>query len=348
MFKRILSALLILWILMNASGCYTPPMEENAYQDRPIINKEEEEPTDPKPVPQEPSIKEEEPVPEAPKEENKDEPANTPAPLPYASTATPTAADLVETDDYFLHNSEETLKIMSYNVSRRTPGGRSGGIFALIEKYQPDVVALQEITPAWVEAFHNHYSNYKLTVAYNTAQQTEGLAYLYNTDRLVLSLQEHCWISATPHKESPHRGNYRVYQICHWARFQRFTDGKRFEIYNSKFPDDEKLWERTSYYTNSTIDNIDLTLPAFFCFNTEGIPFDGKDLHDGYEARLTVGSEDERYKATYRECKALPTDFIFHYERDARAITYTVDQSTFDEVTPSDHYPVITQYQLLR
>ncbi|MBQ7095898.1 MAG: endonuclease/exonuclease/phosphatase family protein [Clostridia bacterium] len=81
---------------------------------------------------------------------------------------------------------------------------RSEGLIALIEKYQPDVMGVQEYTPGWhlmMEPFYEE-SSYEIAMQYRSSASQEATGIIYNADRLELLYEEYFWLSDTPHEES--------------------------------------------------------------------------------------------------------------------------------------------------
>ena len=105
---------------------------------------------------------------------------------------------------------EMNLTVMTQNVRLDSQPGevdvlyRSEALVELIEKYQPDIIGLQEFTPLWEFMMEDYIaeSRYEIELEYRCGWAPEATAILYNAERLELLKTEHFWLSDTPKEES--------------------------------------------------------------------------------------------------------------------------------------------------
>ena len=81
---------------------------------------------------------------------------------------------------------------------------RSEGLIALIEKYQPDVMGVQEYTPGWHLMMESFYEEgpYEIAMQYRSTSDQEATGIIYNAQRLERLYEEYFWLSDTPQEES--------------------------------------------------------------------------------------------------------------------------------------------------
>lgn len=124
------------------------------------------------------------------------------------------------------------VRIMSYNIlspqfnSKEPVAGREAGLIAVLDKYKPDVVGLQECHADWHTAIERDIvskGKYKFACKYTPDGTTvTQITYLYNSETVRLVEQEVQWISSNV--------NYRGWS---WAKFELLSDGAQFMVTNT-------------------------------------------------------------------------------------------------------------------
>ena len=124
------------------------------------------------------------------------------------------------------------VRIMSYNIlspqfnSREPVAGREAGLIAVLDKYEPDVVGLQECHADWHAAIERDIvskGKYKFACKYTPDGTTvTQITFLYNTETVKLVEQEVKWIATDV--------NYRGWS---WAKFELLSDGAQFMVTNT-------------------------------------------------------------------------------------------------------------------
>ncbi len=260
--------------------------------------------------------------------------------------------------------TEANLKIMSYNIRYTDdPNGhsiadRAPRVDTVIKNHAPDLVAMQEVVPAWTAHFEEKWkdSNYAFTYRYRSNKNPEGLAFLYNTDTLEMIKEDFFWLSDTPNKESKSYDS-SLPRICHWAEFKHKATGSRFMYYNLHLGGTEEAnigsynqvmreFEKNKKIACFTGGDLNMTPGASYNLFS--------DILD--EARALVGKTPEvnwaSFGAGYPDAPRVPNghgnpiDIIYHQEEFAEAVSYQIDRPYFDGKAASDHYPVITTYIL--
>lgn len=142
---------------------------------------------------------------------------------------------------------DNIVKIMSYNLRNADdPDGRAiheraARFKVVMNTYRPDVLALQEITPAWVDRLTDDYSetaygDYQLHYAYRAASSKEATPVMWNTN--VLEATDHgvFWLSDTPDTESlASNWGAELYRITTWVKLKVKATGKVFLFMSTRF-----------------------------------------------------------------------------------------------------------------
>lgn len=147
--------------------------------------------------------------------------------LVVGSGCAPKGAELtVMTQNVRHSNSSEDVDVLY----------RSEGLIALIEKYQPDVMGVQEYTPGWhlmMESFFED-SPYEIAMQYRSSADQEATGIIYNTDRLELLYEEYFWLSDTP-KESSVSWDDQFARIVTRCDFKDKKSGVEFTHLNTHY-----------------------------------------------------------------------------------------------------------------
>lgn len=124
------------------------------------------------------------------------------------------------------------VRIMSYNIlspqfnSREPVAGREAGLIAVLEKYSPDVVGLQECHADWHAAIERDIvskGKYKFACKYTPDGTTvTQITFLYNTETVKLIEEQTKWIATGT--------NYRGWS---WAKLELLSDGSQFMVTNT-------------------------------------------------------------------------------------------------------------------
>lgn len=136
---------------------------------------------------------------------------------------------------------EIEISIMSQNVRLSGQPGevdalyRSEGLIEVIEKYQPDVLGVQEYTPLWEFVMEDFIAetDYEIELKYRQADD-EATAIIYNAKRLELLYAEHFWLSDTPEEESLSYDD-TLPRICTRCDFKDKETGVEFTHINTHF-----------------------------------------------------------------------------------------------------------------
>lgn len=221
----------------------------------------------------------------------------------------------------------------------------------LIDKYQPDVIGMQEA--------HLHQIKYlkKQLPAYlwfgvgraDGKEKDEFNPLFYRKDKLVLVESGTFWLSETPEKVS-RSWDSGYDRICTWALFENKLSKARFYVFNTHFDSKGKDSRvMSAKLINEKIETTAGDKPVYvlgdFNFLPESIPYkeiSSKTLTDSraiseLEPAGPEGTYNSfRYGATHKQ----RIDFVFVNEK-VKVKKYEVIDYSKDGVYPSDHFPVL-------
>ncbi len=131
------------------------------------------------------------------------------------------------------------LKILDYNIRFKGDGenkmidDRAPRLEALIRKYDPDIIGLQEATPQWIQYLEDHlYDTYRMRFLYRNENSREATPILWKKDKFNTCREGHFWLSDFPEVSTKSYGTGH-YRICNWIRFQVKESGEEFFFVNT-------------------------------------------------------------------------------------------------------------------
>ncbi len=144
------------------------------------------------------------------------------------------------------YDAANHLKVIDYNIRCNDDGlnsttgssndieDRAPRLFALLEKYDPDLIGFQEAVPEWIEYIekgiggHDALVNkYEMRYVYRAATSKECTPILWKRDKFELIDEGTYWLSETPDVESVYN-NSKYYRIATWAKLKIKATGKEF------------------------------------------------------------------------------------------------------------------------
>ncbi len=131
------------------------------------------------------------------------------------------------------------LKILDYNIrccddgEGRMIADRAPRLEAIVRKYEPDVIGLQEAPRRWINEIEDRlYKDYKIRYLYRAPNDRESTPILWKRDRFLMAGEGHFWFSDTPDCPSKMEGA-RHCRICNWVRLKIKETGEQFIFANS-------------------------------------------------------------------------------------------------------------------
>ncbi len=137
---------------------------------------------------------------------------------------------------------EDNLSIMSFNIRFSNPNdnensweNRKNEVVALIEKYQPDVLGIQEGLDNQVEFINSNIANYNnIGEGRDGKNKGEFSSIFYDSTNLKLINQKTFWLSETPNIISI-GWDAALNRVCTYGEFTTKTDKDTIHVFNTHF-----------------------------------------------------------------------------------------------------------------
>jgi endonuclease/exonuclease/phosphatase family metal-dependent hydrolase len=263
-----------------------------------------------------------------------------------------------------VYTSSDTLKIMSWNIRILTKAdtgliywnNRKNEVAALIRRYQPDILGVQEIRNMRQQKdLLQRLSDYA-SISYgrdnNRGSRGERLAILYNKKRFSHSENGFFFLSATPEKVSA--GWDAVYnRICVWCKLTDNATNKTFYVFNTHFDHVGKIArEKSAKLITEKINEIAGNFPVVLTGDFNATPAD-KNFYSNLKKTFIDSRESSRNEpvgttGTFNGWNFSKSDFSesvridYIFVNKMRVLNYsTINDKTNAGIYPSDHFPVI-------
>jgi endonuclease/exonuclease/phosphatase family metal-dependent hydrolase len=259
----------------------------------------------------------------------------------------------------------QSVKVMTYNIRLDFSGdginqwsNRKTKVFDLIQKYDPDIFGLQEVTPNQMVDFAANLEEYKSIGVGRDDGKNKGefSALFYKSEKFELLNQNTFWLLETPEVPGSKSWDAAITRIATWGRFRDKKSSKEFIVTNTHFDHIGKEARLHSAELIKKSKPLSLALPQivigdFNCTRDEPpysvmINPSGVQLFDAFDA------EPESPPGTYcgfevngMVCKAI--DYIF-YSAHWKPKKYQVIKDNDDTFYPSDHLPVLVKLKVLK
>ena len=138
----------------------------------------------------------------------------------------------------------QPLKVMTYNIRLdHTVDGvnqwpkRSEKVYALIRKYNPDILGVQEALHHQLQDILKNLPEYTSVGVGRDDGKTKGeySAILFKKDRFAVQQQNTFWLSETPDVAGSKSWDAAITRIATWAALRDLHDKKEFIIVNTHF-----------------------------------------------------------------------------------------------------------------
>ncbi len=131
------------------------------------------------------------------------------------------------------------IKVLDYNIRCANDGenkmiaDRAPRLEAVIRKYDPDVIGLQEATTLWINYLDDHlYDTYKMRYLFRNENSREATPILWKRDKFTLVREGHFWLSDMPEVSTKSFGT-KHYRICNFVRLKVNETGEEFLFINT-------------------------------------------------------------------------------------------------------------------
>ena len=257
-----------------------------------------------------------------------------------------------------------TLDVMSYNIrcsACESPDHinhwkkRKFLVGHIIKTHNPDIIGLQEAEIPQVEDLVEMLDDYSwIGVGREDGKEKgETTAILFRHGRFTLQGQQTLWLSQTPSQAS--RGWDAQYRRT--LTIAKLTDAitkKPLFVFNTHFDNEGEISRQESAkMLLAEITKLDpqanLVVTGDFNFkaNAKGYETITQSLADAEKISTTTPTGGNKTYSGFGEDNEADKkiDFIF-LRKDAKVISHTINTTLYNNLYPSDHYPVIVRLDL--
>lgn len=255
----------------------------------------------------------------------------------------------------------QSVKVMTYNIRYDNPGDgpnqwtkRKEKVFSLIEKYDPDIIGVQEALHHQLEDIRKALKQYKYFGAGRDdgKQKGEYSAIFVRKDRFKILSDETFWLSLTPRVPGSKDWDAAITRVVTWGKLQDKKSGQAFYMVNTHFDHRGKESRKHSAeILKDTVAVMARTLPVIitgdFNFTREQAPY--QVMMDSGLVRLIDPAPSQApgtscgFEMGTRPCNGI--DYIFHTPQ-WQSKDFHVIQDNDGKYYPSDHLPVMVTLSL--
>ena len=218
----------------------------------------------------------------------------------------------------------------------------------LIEKYQPDIIGLQEARPQWINFLENEVvgDKYSMFYQYRAKNNQEAQPILWNNNEYDLLDSGYYWLSDTPEVSSKGWGS-KHYRGVTWGKFRIKETGQVFLFINTHLTgEDGFALNSAELIAQRTVENGGFTehgvfLTGDFNFTPESIGYNALTKHF-IDINKALGFKADYTLTNYNEwAEDDPNNRIIDYvmcsENYITPILYKVLNENIDGGWISDH-----------
>jgi endonuclease/exonuclease/phosphatase family metal-dependent hydrolase len=256
---------------------------------------------------------------------------------------------------------------MTYNIRLDTPvdsvnqwPNRKQKVFALIKKYSPDVVGVQEALHHQLMDLVQNLPEYDYIGVARDDGKTKGeySAILYRKNRLTLISQKTFWLSETPDVPGSKSWDAAITRVVTSGNFTDKLNKKKILLVNTHFDHLGRIARAKSAMlikTKIKEQSKDLPVIVMGDFNSEkteeayGAMINNNDVHQikVEDARPTSDTRGTfcSFKVNSMPCKGI--DYIFSTPQWRKENYWVIDDND-GTYYPSDHLPVMSEFSLIK
>jgi len=145
----------------------------------------------------------------------------------------------------------DKLKVISYNIRYANDGenknisDRAPRLKAVVDKYDPDLFGLQEVTPTWRGILEDYFLDEYDWVFKERNSGDECTPIFWKKDKFEKVKEGYFWLSGTPDVQSNTWGG-NCYRIVSWVRLKSKSTGNEFLYYNTHYDFGHEIQEKSS------------------------------------------------------------------------------------------------------
>ncbi|MGC3948494.1 MAG: endonuclease/exonuclease/phosphatase family protein [Chryseolinea sp.] len=252
----------------------------------------------------------------------------------------------------------QSLKVMTYNIRYDTPadsvnqwGKRTPKVYALIKKYNPDILGVQEALHNQITDLVTNLNEYAYVGVGRDDGKTKGeySAILYKKDKFTITKEGTFWLSPTPAVAGSKGWDAAITRVATWAIMKDKKSGASFFMLNTHFDHMGKEARRESALIikrrgAELAGKLPVVVTGDFNCMREEPPYAAIMSNEGLKLIDPAPSPAPgtfcSFKVNTIECR--PIDYVFHTS-EWKASGYQAITDNDGKYYPSDHLPVIVQ-----
>lgn len=254
----------------------------------------------------------------------------------------------------------QPLRVMTFNI--RLPIASDGVndwdarrdlVVQMLRAEDPDVIGTQELFKRQGDELVASLPRFAwLGVDRHGGDEDEHMGVFYRKDRLRVRESGHFWLSDTPEVPGSRTWGNIYPRMVTWARFERLADRATFVLYNTHLPyrdEDEPVRIRCAELIQARLDRLPRNERVILTGDFNAPP--ESRVHTLLSAHLadawTAASRRSGPEATFHDFTGKPQrriDWILFRGLTATSAKTVTTQR--DGRYPSDHFPVIAEFEL--
>ncbi|MBQ7095536.1 MAG: endonuclease/exonuclease/phosphatase family protein [Clostridia bacterium] len=251
--------------------------------------------------------------------------------------------------------AEDRLKVISYNIRYTNDKNghsikeRAPRLKKVLEKYDADLLGIQEFTPKWEKHLPLFEEQYDYVLNYRSSEDVEAAPIFWKRSKFKLLDHGLFWLSETPEQESRGWGA-KHWRICQWVKLENRQSGSAFYFLNTHFDfeDAPQVGSARLLIEKAQTDFKDAPVIITGDFNMER-QSEGYYFMSRYFTDVNMATEQSNIGTYtgYGETSEL-IDYTFISQEGIKPLTYRVMTEMFDGKYVSDHYGIYTEQVLLK
>jgi endonuclease/exonuclease/phosphatase family metal-dependent hydrolase len=257
-----------------------------------------------------------------------------------------------ENEQTFMYD-DTTLWAMSFNVwiGGKNPE-RDERVVEMVRKYSPDTVGFQEVDSGWLSVLNAGLGNEYDFVGEGRDGGSKGEYNPIFYKKAIFTLLESGtrWLSSTPEVVSKVEES-TLNRIYTYALLERKSDGSRIMVINTHFEHtSDKPREKQAEVLVKMLESVTeypVILTGDFNCESSSIPF-SKVVSGGVVNSFDLADDKINSTATFTNYGSanLTIDFVFVSPKGIDVNSYKVCNEKINGNFPSDHHPVLIEYEL--
>lgn len=255
----------------------------------------------------------------------------------------------------------QSMKVMTYNIRLDTPVDsinqwpkRSHKVFFLIQKYDPDIIGIQEAIHHQLMDLLKNLPEYNYIGVGRDDGKTKGeySAILYKKERFSVATQGTFWLSENPEIPGSKNWDAAITRVASWGKLKDNKTNKLFLVMNTHFDHIGKEARRNSaellkQQAHALGAEVPIIITGDLNCTREEPPYSAivksEEILLIDPAPAVPTGTFCGFKVNGIKCRAI--DYIFHSPQWVTT-SYEVIQDNDGVYYPSDHLPVLATMQL--